>query len=130
MGSMHILKIDRYVLESILYESWDDFIQDWTGSLQARICIDFYQPNIVTFVYHEVHPEDLEIIESFLGVHAQSRSKDAICCYFLHLWVNDLPEVKATVTFLDEGIQFFIGDFIALLKLAVIRQMFLNCVIG
>ncbi len=55
---------------------------------------------------------------------------DCVGGYFFHLRVDVLKEVESCVTLLHEGIQLLVSDFVTQLKLAIVRQILLHCVVG
>lgn len=119
-----------YLLQGILDELGDNFIEHGAGSLKARIGVDLDQPDVVVGVDHEVQPKYLEVVNPAIGVDVECRGMNHIGDYLFHLGVDHVEEVKLRVLLLYELVKFLIVDLVALLELPVVRQVLLHCVVG
>lgn len=104
--------------------------EDWAVCLKTRVGVDLYQPNVVQLVDHEIQPKYLKVVQSSLRVNVQGRCMDRISGQLLHFRVNLPEEVKRAILFPYKSLKFFVGDFVGLLVLAVIGQVFLDCIVG
>ena len=82
-------------------------------------------------IYHEIHAEDLKIMSFLFRVYHQRACFYGISCNFFHLWIHLLIEiVLPTIFFIQVFLKLFITNFITLLVFSILRQVFLNCIIG
>lgn len=64
------------VLEGVLDHRGNNFSQQGTGQLKARIVVDLYEPGMEISVDHEVHPEYLEVVAFLLWVDEKGAGAD------------------------------------------------------
>lgn len=73
-----------YILEKVLNQGSDDFGEERTTSLEARIGVDLNQVDIEALIQHEVQSKQLEVVLSSLRIENTVSGSDTFCCQLLH----------------------------------------------
>lgn len=117
--------------DGVFEHGGDDIVEYVAAGLKAGVGVDFYEPGMQFLVDHEVIPEDLKgvllaAVPEVIGRPDGNSHQLPHCRQDVSKKVNSLVGLEELQVFL-EGLE---GDLVAVLILAVLCCLLLDCVVG